>query len=147
MLGEWELKSDLDTYMHSYYKLPEGFRLLNWTDWNFSDTPAFCKQTWKPKAKLWQKSAEISGRNCRSWKVLGGSIVRFVWGSYLKHPIDVHSETGILKLILQFLSLWILYKCSGIIYFSGQKLRPLLTMQLVLPCKQVRVLMLLRHKK
>lgn len=37
------LKSDLDTRGYSYYKIAEGFRLLNWIDSKFSDTPAFYK--------------------------------------------------------------------------------------------------------
>lgn len=113
-------KSDLDTYKLGYYKLAEGFRLLNWIDWNFSDTPAFYKQTYYSYHAVFKFLSNLkqnSGRNLLrllaeipDMKSTGyeESIVKFVWGRYVKHPLDMHSETGILKLILQFLSLQIL---------------------------------------
>lgn len=59
-------KSDLDTYKLGYYKLAEGFRLLNWIDWNFSDTPAFYKQTYYSYHAVFKFLSNLkqnSGRN------------------------------------------------------------------------------------
>lgn len=125
----------MDTYKHCYFKLTEGFRLLNWTDRNFLHISAFYKTYYSYQAglNLFSNLKQNSARNllwflaeitCHrgSGRVCCQGCLRQVseaFPRYAQWNWHFETDTVVIKSSDTLEVLW-----NKI--FCGQKLRPLL---------------------